>query len=190
MRADSLGSAYRHLRAYVLIHAMFDALKCDKSRPLTVSKHDSGYVGITLQIMNRTIAELHAAGLLEIETHTGRKTRVKRIPRTAARRKTCRNIWFPPISHISINLPGVSVLAYLFLTTHLVRNQNRAVLPKNLTGWVKSRREFYKGTAALAEAGIIRKETCREYTLPVLFTPHPDVEIRLGTETKLYEEFL
>lgn len=181
LRADSLGSGYRHLRVYLLVRGMFDAFRCSRARPLAICRRDSDYVRVNHDDFNRTLNELSAAGLIEAYAHHGRKTRVYSSKHTAGKYRTCREMWFPPISHISTHLPGVAVLAYAYLSMFLVNNESRAILPKNLPGWVKSRREFRKGTTALVAAGIIGRESCREYTLPVLFGPHPDVEIQLGT---------
>lgn len=59
-----------------------------------------------------------------------------------------------------------------------------AALPVAMGGWVKSRQELYRGLGALEDAGIIRRQKCRVYEMPVLGGPNLDVEIRLGAVPK------
>lgn len=189
VQADSLGTSYRHLRVYLLARAMFDAMNCNyMHRPLTLCRFDSDYVRVTSQDFNGILRDLASARLIQLEQHTGRKSRIRAFTspdkHKVGRWKTCRKLWFPPISHISTELPAVSVLAYLFCTLHLTKGTNVAALPVAMGGWVKSRQELYRGLGALEDAGIIRRQKCRVYEMPVLGGPNLDVEIRLGAVPK------
>jgi hypothetical protein len=173
---------------------MFDGLRCTYNRrPLTICREDSDYVRVKSQDFNRILADLATANLIQLEQKNGRKSVIRsfRHAGNVGRWKTCRGLWFPPFSHISTELPAVSVMTYAFLTMHLAQKTNHAIVPKNLAGWAQSRREFNRGARALVDAGLIIREGCRDYIMPVLGGPNPNITINLGAVemTRKYEDY-
>lgn len=192
--AEKMGAAHQHVRVYLLARAMFDGLRCTYNRrPLKISREDSDYVRVCSQNFNGILRDLASAKLIQLEQSHGQKSIIRSFGRAGnvGRWKTCRGLWFPPISHISTELPAVSVMTYAFLTMHLARKSNHATVPKSLAGWTQSRREFNRGARALVDAGLIIREGCRDYTMPVLGGPNPDIAIKLGAvETvRIFEDY-
>lgn len=180
-KADSLGTACQHVRTGLLSRIFYDSLKCTFEHPARLATEDSAHVGVDAEKFHRLLDEMATAKLLYVWREPGQKSRV--VPRCdlvraeIGRWKTCRNIWWPPISMICGTMPAVSVLAYLFLTMHLTRGSNRATVAAILPGWTRRRRDFERGVKPLIESGLIRREKIRQFTLPVLGGPDPSVAI-------------
>lgn len=184
IEADRLGTSARHVRAGVLVRVFHDSFRCRSVEPVRIGASDSAHVGIREDDFAGVLRDLDRAGLIQAEFHRGRKIRA--LPVNSKTRteigpwKTPRNLWWPALSHISVHLPAVSFVAYLFLAMHTARKTNRATVPPILPGWVRNRRDFQRGVAALVSAGVIARESFGEYTLPVLFGPHETVQILPG----------
>ena len=180
-KADSLGTACQHVRIGLLSRIFYESFQCDFHRPARLSIDDSSHVGVDAENFHRLLDEMDTAGLLHVWREPGQKSRV--VPKCNLTRleigrwKTCRNIWWPPISMICGTMPAVSVLTYMFLTMHLTKRTNRATVDSILPGWTRRRRDFERGVKPLIESGLVRREKIRQYTLPVLGGPDPDVAI-------------
>lgn len=194
IEADRLGNSARHVRAGVLVRVMYDVFRCGVTKPVRLGVQDSGYLGIRENDFTGILRDLDRAGLIRAEFHQGRKIRAVPInPKSrieTGRWKTPRNLWWPALSHISIHLPAVSFVAYLFLTMHTARKSNVAIVPPILPGWVRNRRDYQRGISALVGSGLIVRSGLREYTLPVLFGPNPTVTISPGRATLPEPEYL
>lgn len=178
--ADGLGKATTHVRAGLLARIFFDAYHCTVTHPARIGRDDAAMVGLRPDHLNRYFQELQAAGLVHTETKKSGKTRI--IPlrpwdrKTIGKWKVPSGLWWPVISHISVNHGAQALMAYMFLAMHSTKAV--AKFDRTLPGWTRPRWDFERGMAELTKAGIIRKNKIRDYDLPALRGPHPDVELR------------
>lgn len=185
--ADNLGQSGAPLRVGLMVHALTKAYRATHLNPARICADDSDHVGTAQTRMGEYLTALAGAGLITLDRKRGRKYRV--LPTNPVepdpKWMTPRGLWWPAVSHLANHSTVSAVLGYLFLSIHYDFDTETAVVPKNLAGWTRTRRDFERAMAELRAQGLVVREKIRVYRVPTLFRADPAVDLKPGWMTPI-----